>query len=356
MKKEKIAAFDFIRALCATGIVAFHYSYNYVEYGINGRFKFFLYGSGSYGALFVAIFFMLSGAVLWYNYGEKINVGNFYLKRFLSIFPMFYLAWFVMYLHQVKKFGTWLWAGPKKVFLYTVFGIDGYFLDPGYRMTYYTLGEWFLGAIVMLYALFPLLRLIFKHNILRYVFLAVITVLYALNLYMPWFRISDGKNMITCIMDFYLGMLIMQMYCALKEKYEGSRLEVIKKRLAVTVLVLGIIFMLLPVKMGETVSATVAGGLLFISFMILGEIPMKNRVVKLVCTKISEISFGVFLVHHVILYAFMKQFSGQEVSLIKSWGLFFAVYAIICLVGAALALWGKLVSRAVLKLISIKAD
>lgn len=349
MKKEKIAAFDFVRALCTTGIVAFHYSYNYVEYGINGRFKFFLYNSGSYGATFVAIFFMLSGAVLWYNYGEKIKVADFYLKRFLSIFPMFYIAWLVMYLLQVKKLGNWLWAGPKSVFIYTLLGVDGYFLDPGYRMTYYTLGEWFLGAIVMLYAIFPVLRLCFKNRVLRYVVLVIFGILYGLNLYMPWFRISDGKNMLTCIFDFYLGMLIMQGYVELKERFEGSRLKAVKLKIAVAALSAAVIYMILPIRPGETLSATIAGVLLFTGFMIAGELPMRNKIVAGICTKISEISFGIFLVHHVILYAFMKQFSGQTVSIWMSWGLLLIVYAIICIAGGVLALWGKIVSGFVRK-------
>lgn len=347
-KGKKIKSFDFIRAVCTIGIVLFHYSYNYIEYGIGGNHIFFAkYGNGDWGGLFVAMFFMLSGALLYYNYGEKISVGRFYLKRWLSIFPMFYLAWFFGYLAKVRELGSWLWAGPRRVFIYTILGIDGYLLNPGVNINYYTLGEWFLGAILMLYLIFPILRIIFlRHErigcVPRYVFTVVLFVLYSANLYFDWFAISDGKNMLTCIMDFWIGMLLM----------EYGRERFADFRVTAAAALLALVLMFAPFGMKEVMVSTLVGACLMTVFMNLGELAMNNRIAARIAGCISRWSFGIFLVHHVILYAYMKQFSGTEVGLIKSIGIFIFILLVIIAVGGILSKWGEIVSRFVLKVIS----
>jgi len=354
-KRVKITSFDLIRAICTTGIVLFHYSYNYVEYGINGSHLYFKYTNGNWGSMLVAVFFMLSGAVLWYNYRDNFKLFKFYFRRAMSIFPMFYLAWFIVYLQKVKELGSWLWAGPRRVFLYTVFGIDGYFLNPGYRMTYYTLGEWFLGAIVMLYLIFPVLRFLFmKHKVtgysLRIVFTILITAAYIWNLYSDYFKIADGKNMFTCIMDFWIGMLIMDMYTRIRQEADEAKRAKTERIVWVISLITGLIFMYVPMGINEVMISTIVATFLFMAFIYIGEMAMKFRPVATVCTSISAWSFGIFLVHHVILYAFMKPYAGGSIDYAKSLLLFAIVYVIICAVGALLAQWGSLVNKVVKKI------
>ena len=57
-KKEKIVAIDFIRAACAVGIILYHLSC----YTVQGAPKVFHhFTNGGYGAVFVAVFFLVSG-------------------------------------------------------------------------------------------------------------------------------------------------------------------------------------------------------------------------------------------------------------------------------------------------------
>lgn len=83
--KEQIKGISFARALCAIGIVIFHYFCH-----SNGTFK-FLYTSANagWGEMFVTTFFAISGAVLYYNYPSIQNTKKFYLKRLKAIFPYF---------------------------------------------------------------------------------------------------------------------------------------------------------------------------------------------------------------------------------------------------------------------------
>ena len=344
MKKERIKAFDLIRTLCTIGIVLFHYCFNYIEFGISGTHIFFArFTNGNWGGMFVAMFFMLSGAVLWYNYRDDFRIGRFYLRRWLSIFPMFYLAWFFAYLDKVKELGGWYWAGSRRLFIWTILGVDGYFLKPGVNMNYYTLGEWFLGAIVMLYVAFPLLRLLFIKPVVRWIFTAVLLVPYLYNIYTDWFAISDGKNMITCLMDFWLGMLIMEYVPLLIKKSDKVRYGV----LAVLALIALAIMFIPRENFREVLVSTVCGAIWMAVIMGTCEGLMDVKPVGIFCKYISKWSFGIFLVHHVLLYAVMENFKGGNINWLQSIGLFLLNFALICAVGALLTLWGSFFTGAV---------
>ena len=380
-KRVQIKSLDFIRAVCAIGIVLFHFSWNFFEYGIGGdHLVFAQFANGNWGGMFVAMFFMISGALLWHIYGSKISVWRFYVKRWLSIFPMFYLAWAIVYVYKVQTVynGVCLWAGPKRLLLYTVFGVDGYFMQldptkPGFLVNYYMLGEWFLGAIVMLYVLFPLLRLLFKNKWSRYIFTLLLAAAYCWNLYSDYFTISDGTNMITCVMNFWAGMLIME-YWGRRLLDRESPSAAKTRRVTIAAALLGILIMCLPVSdlisacpgLAEQLSAwpvnlyifhwevlvsTLAGACWILVFMDLGEKIMRIGFLNKIFSAISRYSFGIFLVHHVLIYELMEQFKGQTMSLAVSWLAFILVFAIICLVGALLSAWGSFVSRLVLRLL-----
>ncbi|MBO6111433.1 MAG: acyltransferase family protein, partial [Lachnospiraceae bacterium] len=248
--KERRNEFDLIRAISTLAIVLFHYSYAFTQYGVLGsHIDFMMHANGTWGALFVSLFFMLSGASLYYNWGDRLRgftgkggVLDFYKKRFLSIYPMFYIGWSACYLMYVISFDfLWNWGGPYKNLLLTLFGVDGYFLYRG--LNYYTIGEWCLGAIIMLYVLYPLLQ--WGANKLPAVFTAVIVLLFALNTgrrlipalaaYNARIIISDNINIITCLLSFWIGILLTK---------AGRKL--INRTSACISLVLGILIMIMP--------------------------------------------------------------------------------------------------------------
>ena len=72
--KERRNEFDLMRAISALAIVLFHYSYAFVQYDVGGEHvDFMMHANGTWGALFVSLFFMLSGASLYYNWGGRIR-------------------------------------------------------------------------------------------------------------------------------------------------------------------------------------------------------------------------------------------------------------------------------------------
>ena len=208
-------------------------------------------------------------------------------------------------------------------------------------MNYYCLGEWFLGAILILYVLYPFVRMAFQTMIGKIIYTVLLAVAYTANLYFDWFTMSDGKNILTCLMDFTIGMWIVTYRKQLKNKWclWGS-------------ILLSCVLMFSDIPVKEVMCSTLVGMLWFVILLNLSDFLMKGRMMQILVKWIGNSSFGIFLVHHVILYAYMKQYQGTEIGMGKSLGLFFLLFLIIFIVGALLAKWGKIVTKGVFWMLS----
>lgn len=93
-KKERIKSFDLIRCISMLIIVIYHWECTYEQLNVNGYHQYLPLIKGiDWGRVGVTMFFMLSGASLQYNYSErKLQWIDFYKKRWISIFPMFYMV------------------------------------------------------------------------------------------------------------------------------------------------------------------------------------------------------------------------------------------------------------------------
>lgn len=95
MKKERIFYLDFVRAIAVVLILMTHYNavYLYAEQPdkvfITARLEIFI------SEILVCHCSLLPDAALMYVYDEKCELINFYKKRFLSIYPMFWIAYFI---------------------------------------------------------------------------------------------------------------------------------------------------------------------------------------------------------------------------------------------------------------------
>lgn len=122
---------------------------------------------------------------------------------------MFYVAFGFMFIRYVCANGNLFYLGVKKPLILTVFGLDGYFLYKG--VNYYILGEWFLGALVLIYLLYPLLLFCMeKSEILSSIIVFALYgfMLWGYSLPEPLFEIRESRNLISCILCFWLGMLL----------------------------------------------------------------------------------------------------------------------------------------------------
>ncbi len=352
MRKPYEPSFDVIRAVSALAIVLSHYSYTFYEYAIRESGPEFLgFKNGDMGGIFVDIFFMLSGAALLYNH-ESFNsfkeVLLFYKKRWLSIFPAFYIAWTIMYVINSLRVGSWFWGGPRKLFLLSFIGMDGYFLHLG--MNYYNLGEWFLGAIILLYLLYPLL--LFLWNKCKIPSTVLIVFIFLFNLRRHYFSsapdtnifivlvkyynshivISDNMCLWTCIMNFWAGFILVSSFLPFAKKL-GRKSSLI---LSLVLILFIAQFFLFPLPFNKQESCTILAVLVYMLLTLLsGSLTIPAPVEKTVRI-ISKYSYGIFLVHHVTLYGVMWLVKGFTFSWISSMIFFIPLFTLILLIGMLL--------------------
>lgn len=194
--KKKLSEIIIARACCSIGIIIFHYFYH-----SKGNFK-LLYktANSNWGFLFVTCFFCISGSVLYYNYPCVNSIKNFYYKRWKSIFPGYYICFIYFFIKNVFKYHKFFYNGHWVRLIFTIFGMDGYL---GYRFkTYYLIGEWFLGSIIIIYFLYPLLSYLVHKNILIIHFIAI--SFYPILDLKKYFIISASNNIILLVFIVFI--------------------------------------------------------------------------------------------------------------------------------------------------------
>lgn len=291
-RKEYIPSFDFIRVVSTVGIVLFHFS-THTKCGEIAK-----YGKG-WGQVFVTVFFILSGACLIYQ-TDAIDslpaLKRFYFARCKSLFPPFYIAFLFFFLERVVTAGTIYYSHN---FFLTMLGMDGYFLY--LAPNYYILGEWFLGAIILIYLLYPVLLKGMKKTGIGV--LVLFFVLYILELNASVFKMDPFRNIISCLLSFCIGMVFMKNYERILSVFKKPLPKVMLYVLLFSLFLYLSFFRYLSEWSGD---AHLYGTVLFFVLFIIGKHAMKNAVVNKVTKHIAEISFSIYLVHHVTITRFLE--------------------------------------------------
>lgn len=146
----RLGALDELRGLLAVGVAGYHLSVWFDVFRTGSALNMAMAKVGNFG---VSAFFMLSGFLIFrlqtWEGVRRGGLGRFYLKRFLRLAPVFYLA---VGLNLAFSLGM----GPQpngRMILENVTLSFGLF-HPNHALT---VGGWYVGLVVLLYALFPLL-------------------------------------------------------------------------------------------------------------------------------------------------------------------------------------------------------
>ena len=285
MRKEQIKSIDFIKGICALGVLLFHFECHYTSRTLTFISNYFDGGS------LVTVFLIVSGALLWYHNADHLELKSYYIKRWKAIYPMFYLAYVPFWALNVLRHGAVFYNGSPFAYLYSFLAIDGYV---SLRTTTYTLvGEWFLGAIIVLYILFPLLRWCFSKN--RWLTFVGVAALYVLFYDKPITNASGYWTISSCLVSFCFGMLFM---------------EYRKQIMSLPGILAAAVGYVLVAIVGIPVSANakyhLEGLCLFILLFAAGEKIMARPRLEPMFRKLSKLSYPVFLVHHVILLVILQ--------------------------------------------------
>lgn len=306
--KERDLGYDFIRFFAMLLIIISHLftTYNEFSYNVPLIFKKIVFrGAINWGSVGVALFFMLSGALLFKRYENNIQLGNFYTKRFLRIeIPQwigFLSAFALVYCVRIEILNT----DPIGIFI-SFLGLN-YFGVPWIEYfgvkTVWVIGEWFTAVIIFLYVIFPILRnLLIKNSLISSI---IVTIIFLLNFKYNfltsksgWFSITNG------IMCFWLGMLF--------EKYK-NKIQYNDFILNINYIFLISFWYLNPLDiLGiKYLSCFVFSVSLFIA---LYQINYKNSFTNYIC----KYNYEIYLVHHRIYILFLpallnKNSSGMQI-------------------------------------------
>lgn len=289
--KLRDLGYDFIRFIAMIFIILFHIVTTWNE----NNYKFpsvvnsiFWRNSINLGAVGVALFFMLSGALLISQYESRFSIKNFYVKRLLRIEIPQIICYTVAFLCQYTMTANIIHANISGI-LISLFGLD-YSGDIWVKYLGFNslglVGEWFTFVIIFLYILFPIVRQLFiTHLKLGTI---IVSFLFIINLKFEiltrgggWFSVSNA------LMCFWMGMLF--------EKYKQT---ICKNIVTIFLLPVAVLYWFInPYKIFgyPYLSCFIFSIVLFILFY---QIKFSNKFTQYVC----KYNFEIYLIHHRIYF------------------------------------------------------
>jgi peptidoglycan/LPS O-acetylase OafA/YrhL len=319
MPKDRNFSLDVIRAVSVLMIIFFHYNCETVR--IISKDVNLLSFYGYAGNIGVSMFLILSGAALTFSTRESFSIGNFFKKRFLAIFPLFWTVYILFVLGSTILLRTYLFPDRHPVsFILTILGIDGLMTYRG--LNYYLIGEWFLGCILILYLLYPAIRYLFYINkhvllVISLVLCLVLERIYCLDMPLLWFPLFR-------MFEFVFGMYFITF----------SKEHVQKQNILLLIIsASGILTILLFYTGGSVFISNIAVGILCFTALIslsnmhLPKSPLFRESIRI----LSKYSFTAFLLHHLMLVQIVQTFQNYLWMPYLNWAVFFATLIFIYL-------------------------
>lgn len=306
MKRARLFWLDFIRAFATFMIVLTHYNAVYVynvsppapEKAVVSMNIANIY-IGGFG---VSLFLIVSGASLMYTYEERCDVLKFYKKRFLNIYPMFWMAFITVFLYNYYTTGCIPQGVPERNIIFSILGFDTWLVNFGVP-TFGLVAEWFLGLIILIYLVFPLLRLLMNRH-------PVILAAGAVIMYVISIRfLHSSVTLFARLPEFLFGM------------YFVKYIKKVNWKLALPAALVLILNTVFAPSWNDLLQVTYVG---ICSFLVLVWLSgfIKANWAKSVCAKISKYSYACFIIHHTVIYKIIARVNLYTISAAQSWLLF----------------------------------
>lgn len=320
--QQRLFYLDVIRVASAILIVIYHFSFS-LPWPVDVLHSTV---NGSWGMTPVYCFFMVSGAALMHRYGkeEGFKIGKFYSRRFLGIYPLFWIAYLIGFFAVYWQLGH-LYDVPSWSLIWSIIGLDGWVVN--WVPTFYMVGEWFLGSIIMLYLAFPAVRFLWRKNwkVLTGVFFLIALVLFW---YHP-FPMEIKQNPAVDLFYFLLGAAVEE----IRNKGIAQDRKWVKAGGILFCLVYFFFWFFVPLTeslppMEASVSAQASGLGIFLrqSFILVSTLVFYlfcmgisswlegRKHGKKVILEISGKSYGIFLTHHMVSQILCGHFDGASLS------------------------------------------
>lgn len=282
---RRLPGLDLIRLLATVPVVCYHFCIESARAGFAVPAACIGRPMADVVEVSLALFFLLSGASLCLRWRGRFALRPYLVGRAAGIYPMFWLGWGALFVYGEVLHGASPGV-PRWRAVFSVLGVDGYLA--AVTPTFYKIGEWFLGVILLLYLLFPALLAALERPRLRLALgagLALLAAVWPLVCPAPW---EAGHTVLGRLPAFALGVWFGAVLPGGPRAPGGSRLPFLAAAAAVVLLPL-------PRLCGQLAVAAV----LFWPLLRAGErlpAPVRRAVQAL-----AGECYGVYLVHHVFL-------------------------------------------------------
>lgn len=330
-QSNRITGFDVIRIFACLCVTIVHFNAT-VSQWTNGVFVYsnsiipnhYLENRLYLGSIGVSLFFILSGASLMLSAQNSPpthvkDILVFYKKRAKSIYPMFWTAFAAATIYDFLKYKQM--AGNKPwMMLLSLSGLDGHLANMGVvDFGFYKVGEWFLGCLILIYVVFPLLYWgIEKHAGL---FFAV-----CIGIYAGYIRLSPtyGYSIQVTIFflripEFLMGMLLI--------KYN----LVNRPKLLICITTACALAAWLFRNHIHNLTFTIACCTLMFALILLASQSITSTWIKSILAFGAKLTYPVFLIHHWLSYRLVEGFNLVSMPR-RSVFMLFAIYMLITLV------------------------
>jgi peptidoglycan/LPS O-acetylase OafA/YrhL len=223
---------DGLRFFCFLSVFLYHsFATNYISVSKTKLYLFLKGFIAHNGNLGVNFFFVLSGFLITYllltekeNFGS-INVGKFYIRRILRIWPLFYLCvLFGFYIFPIIKSRMGgVPAETADISYYLVFLNNFDFIKKGIPDSSVLGVLWSVAIEEQFYLLWPLILYIFPAKLYKYIFCIIILLSFLFRLVHADNGIVLELHTISCISDMTVGGLFAVLIFQYKELEERIR-------------------------------------------------------------------------------------------------------------------------------------
>ena len=305
--KKRLYHLDYLRFLSFGLIIFYHMIIQLALDGVREEAQVsFLYANANMHIAIVGVnlFFMISGAGLMLSSKDKLDIPKYFKRRFTRILIPFYIVWGIYFLQKMLAASTPFTPRPPFwTIFFTIGGMDEYWRMAGIHNFSLGVGEWFLGCIVMMYIIFPLLHFIVKKQPLITGIAA--TVYYLLiTWFYPFETVPAHMNFLTKIYPFILGMVLV---CIKRE---------IPRWTILITFPACILFLVLksPLPLPAEWKGIIFALAIYLFFAALNPLLSHARMVNACMLLFSKYSYEIFLVHHIVIYTVMELVRGQILS------------------------------------------
>lgn len=317
LDNSRLLELDFSRNLATIFILLYHFIVESNTAGYINSSSFILQAYSLLGSIGVNLFFLLSGVCLNLRWQNRWNPKEYAKSRVLAIYPDFWVVFFALFGYGEVLHGNNA-SIPKWKIIFSIIGVDGYIQQ--FTSTFYKIGEWFLGCLLILYFLFPIFRHFVFPNRKTFFWGAILFLFWLIgpSLCLPY----DGDHMVLGqAFVFWIGMLFSQL---IGRKYSC-------KQLVLCGVICGVLALLyVPTKYIAFFSAIFIMLFAGVSTKYLKKFP---HGIRLFIHFFSKQSYRIFLIHHVLLVIIVV-----PVAILYAWHpiFTFTTYFIFCIVLATI--------------------